>query len=118
MGICQPISDASLACGMDDDTAVWSSPTTTSTPPLREAPAALPWCSASPARSTPGPLPYHMANTPSTLRSARTPACCVPMTAVAAMSSLMPGRNEIWLASSAFFAFHIAMSTPPSGDPR
>ncbi|MNS17612.1 hypothetical protein D3C72_492900 [compost metagenome] len=103
---------------MDDDTAVWSSPTTTSTPPLREAPAALPWCSASPARSTPGPLPYHMANTPSTLRSARTPACCVPMTAVAAMSSLMPGKNEIWLASSAFFAFHIAMSTPPSGDPR
>ncbi|CFL93239.1 Uncharacterised protein [Bordetella pertussis] len=36
--MCQPISDASLACGMDEETAVWSSPTTTSTPPWREAP--------------------------------------------------------------------------------
>ena len=26
----------------------------------------LPQCSASPARSTPGPLPYHIPNTPST----------------------------------------------------
>ena len=30
----------------------------------------------------------------------------------------MPGRKLIWLASSAFCAFHMAMSTPPSGDPQ
>ncbi|ALX20548.1 hypothetical protein CX042_15300 [Bordetella pertussis] len=40
------------------------------------------------------------------------------MTAVAAMSSLMLGRKLTWLSASACPAFHMAMSTPPSGEPR
>ena len=48
------------------------------------------WRNTSPVRSTPGPLPYHMPNTPSNLPSPRSSACCEPHTAVAARSSLMP----------------------------
>ena len=55
----------SLWCGSVDDTAPWSSPTSSSTPPWRSVPAALAWRITSIERSTPGLLPYHMENTPS-----------------------------------------------------
>lgn len=63
-GMCHAIIAKSLWCGIDDDTQPWSSPATTSTPPCGDEPYALPCFSASPARSTPGPLPYHIAYTP------------------------------------------------------
>ena len=118
IGMPQPISDSSLAFGIEDETAAWSSPTTTSTPPLRVVPAALPWRSASPARSSPGPLPYHMPKTPSKLRLASTPTCWVPISAVAARSSLMAGRNRMSLASRSALARQSSTSTPASGEPR
>src|SRR5258705_12198496 len=52
-------------CGRVEDLQAWSSPASSSTPPWRLEPAALPCLNTSPERSTPGPLPYHMANTPS-----------------------------------------------------
>ena len=55
----------SLWWGRVEDLQVWSSPASASTPPNAALPALLPCLSASPERSTPGPLPYHMANTPS-----------------------------------------------------
>ena len=50
-----------------EDFAPWSSPASASAPPLGEAPVKLAWRSASADRSTPGPLPYQMPNTPSTV---------------------------------------------------
>ena len=52
-----------------------------------------------------GPLPYHRANTPSTSASANRLTCCVPQTAVAASSSLMPGWKWILCSVSCFLAF-------------
>src|SRR5581483_5718690 len=46
------------------------------TPPCFEVPAKLAWRKTSPERSTPGPLPYHIPNTPSNLPSPRSSACC------------------------------------------
>ena len=51
-------------------------------------PARLPWRNTSPDRSTPGPLPYQMPNTPSWAALAVESACWVPQSAVAARSSL------------------------------
>ncbi|CFE03199.1 Uncharacterised protein [Bordetella pertussis] len=85
----------SLWCGSVDDLAGWSSPATTSTPPWREVPATLACLKTSPQRSTPGPLPYHMPNTPSYLAPGNRLTCCEPHTAVAARSSLMPGWNSM-----------------------
>src|SRR5581483_4013411 len=48
------------------------------TPPCFEVPAKLAWRKTSPERSTPGPLPYHIPNTPSNLPSPRSSACCEP----------------------------------------
>ncbi len=57
-----------------------------------EEPAMFAWRSASPERSTPGPLPYQMPKTPSYLACwGNSACCCVPQTAVAASSSLTPG---------------------------
>ena len=50
-----------------EDFAPWSSPASAITPPLGEAPVKLAWRKASPERSTPGPLPYQMPKTPSTV---------------------------------------------------
>src|SRR5690606_8378638 len=65
-GMRQEIIAKSLWCENADETQPWSSPATTSTPPCGDDPRALPCLSASPARSTPGPLPYHRPNTAST----------------------------------------------------
>ena len=81
-------------CAVVDDSAVWSSPISASTPPYFEVPAKLAWRNASPERSTPGPLPYQMPNTPSYLPSPRSSACCEPHSAVAARSSLIAGLEQ------------------------
>ena len=78
-------------CGSVDDFAAWSSPASTSTPPCFDVPAKLACLNTSPQRSTPGPLPYHIANTPSTFAARYRLTCCVPQTAVAARSSFTPG---------------------------
>ena len=64
-GIMEAAKMWSLWCGSEDDFAPWSSPTITSTPPCFEVPAALPCLNTSTERSAPGPLPYHIAKTPS-----------------------------------------------------
>jgi len=117
-GIRQAMKAWSLWCGIDDDTQPWSSPATTSTPPCGDEPYALPCLSASPARSTPGPLPYHMANTPSTVRSGSDSTRCVPSTCVAASSSLTAGTKRMPVSLNRSPAFQIARSTMPSGEPR
>ncbi len=93
MGICASISANSLWWQVVDDSQVWSSPISTSTPPFLELPARLPWRKASPERSTPGPLPYQMENTPSKRPSPPISAIWLPQTAVAARSSFTPGTN-------------------------
>ena len=60
-------------------------------PPFGLAPANTPWRRASPARSSPGALPYQMPRTPSYRASGRPGASCEPITAVAPSSSLTAG---------------------------
>ena len=55
----------SLWCAVVLDSQIWSSPSSSSTPPCLAVPNRLPWRMASPERSTPGPLAYQIANTPS-----------------------------------------------------
>ena len=50
---------------MVDDLQEGSSPASASTPPFGAVPAEFACRSASPLRSTPGPLPYQMPKTPS-----------------------------------------------------
>ncbi len=74
--------------------------------------------SASPERSTPGPLPYQSPNTPSTSRSAWVSTCCEPSTAVAARSSFTAGRNSMRSRFSRSVMRQSSISMPPSGEPR
>ena len=91
--------------------ATWSSPATAITPPCGAVPARLACLKTSEQRSTPGPLPYQMPNTPSYfLFAASNSSCCVPHIAVAASSSLTPGWNTTWLAARCFLADHSAWS--------
>jgi hypothetical protein len=117
-GIMQALKMWSDWCGSVDDLAPWSSPASASTPPCGLVPAALACLNTSPQRSTPGPLPYHMAKTPSYFAPSNMLTCCVPQTLVAARSSFNPGWNLMWWRSRCFFAFHAVWSTPPSGEPR
>ncbi len=82
-------------CGSVDDFAEWSSPASTSTPPCFDVPAAFACLNTSPERSTPGPLPYHIANTPSYFACGYMLTCCEPQTDVAARSSFRPGWNAM-----------------------
>jgi len=93
-GIIADTNSCSLPCGRVDEREAWSSPASTRTPPWREVPAALPCLNTSPQRSTPGPFPYHMENTPSYLAPGNRLACCEPHTMVAARSSLRPAVNS------------------------
>ena len=61
------------------------------TPPYLDVPARLTCFKASPALSTPGPLPYQIPKTPSYLPSPLKLDCCVPHNEVAANSSFIPG---------------------------
>ena len=105
-------------CGSVELFAPWSSPASTSTPPWRDVPAAFACLNTSPERSTPGPLPYHIENTPSTFAFGVIVTCCVPQTAVAASSSFKPGWNTIRCFFRCSRAFQSDWSTPPSGEPR
>src|SRR3546814_19928235 len=73
-----------------DDLAVWSSPASSSTPPFLELPAMLTCHITSPERSTPGPLAYHMANTPSYVETPKRSSCCVPQMAAAERTHFTP----------------------------
>ena len=117
-GIISALNTCSVWCGRVEDLAAWSSPAITSTPPCCEVPAALAWRKTSQVRSTPGPLPYQMENTPSTLALGSRPSCCVPHTEVAARSSLSPGWKRMFIGSRKRFAFQNSWSTLPSGEPR
>ena len=55
----------SLWCAAVELLATWSSPATAITPPRGVVPAMLACLNTSEQRSTPGPLPYQMPNTPS-----------------------------------------------------
>ena len=57
----------SLWCAAVELLATWSSPATAITPPHGVVPAMLACLNTSEQRSTPGPLPYQMPNTPSNL---------------------------------------------------
>ena len=80
-----------------------SSPASASTPPRGAVPALLAWRSASPERSTPGPLPYQMPKTPSYFWLPYNAICCVPHIAVAARSSFSAGRTTMLAACMRFF---------------
>ncbi len=93
-----------------EDLAPWSSPAMASTPPQGLVPALLAWRRTSPERSTPGPLPYQMPNTPSYFAAGDPPTCWLPHSAVAARSSLTAARKVMWCAASRSCACHISMS--------
>src|SRR5919107_3649542 len=66
-GISTSMKEYSQPEVMVEDLQEGSSPASASTPPLGAVPAELACRSASPLRSTPGPLPYQMPKTPSYL---------------------------------------------------
>ena len=59
----------SLWCEVVEDSQMWSSPISASTPPYCDVPARLTCFKASPALSTPGPFPYQIPKTPSNFPS-------------------------------------------------
>ena len=97
---------------------MWSSPASSSTPPWRAEPAELPCFSASPLRSTPGPLPYHIAKTPSYLAPGNRLSCWLPHTAVAAQLLVDRRLETDVVLSMKRLALHSAWSNPPKGEPR
>ena len=103
--------------GMVEDLQLGSSPASTSTPPDGWAPHMLPWRSGSPARSTPGALPYQTPTTPSTLRPWPGTSTWLPHTAVAASSSLTAGTSVRPAFSCSSVARARVWSSPPSGLP-
>ena len=117
-GIIALTNSPSEPCGSVELRQAWSSAASTSTPPFLFVPAALPCLNTSPQRSTPGPLPYHMPNTPSYFAPGHRLVCWLPQTIVAPRSSLMPGWNWMPEAARCLRAFHSSRSKPPSGEPR
>src|SRR5207342_1622512 len=109
-GIIADTNSSSLPCGSVEERQAWSSAASASTPPNFEVPAALPCLKTSPQRSTPGPLPYHIENTPSYFAPGNRFACCVPQTMVAPKASFRPGVNSMPEAARCFFAFHSSRS--------
>ena len=99
----------SVLCGKTEEWATWSSPETASTPPCLEVPIVLAQRNASPLRSTPGPLPYHMPNTPSTRLPGKRSICWAPHSMVAARSSFRPGWKRIPASVSSFSRRHISL---------
>ena len=118
IGIAASTKASSDWCARVEDLQVWSSPAIASTPPWGAEPAELPCFSASPLRSTPGPLPYQIAKTPAYLAPGNSPICWLPHTEVAASSSLIAGWNWMWFRSTNRRALHNAWSNPPKGEPR
>ena len=108
----QALNTWSLWCAAVLLLATWSSPATAITPPHGVVPAMLACLNTSTLRSTPGPLPYQMPNTPSKrlLPGGAKPSCCVPHTAVAASSSFTPGWNTMCCPCKCLRAPHSAWS--------
>ena len=117
-GIIALSNSPSEPCGRVDERQAWSSAASASTPPSFEVPAALPCLNTSPQRSTPGPLPYHMENTPSYFAPWNRLVCWLPQTMVAPRSSFRPGVNSMLLDCRCLRARHSSRSKPPSGEPR
>ena len=82
----------------------WSSPATAITPPRGAVPLRLACFSASPLRSTPGPLAYQKATTPPTRARSSPSIIWVPAIALAASSSLAPGTCRMSYSSRSGFA--------------
>src|SRR6202012_845172 len=110
-------SNRSDAPGTVDDFADVSSPTKTSPPPLAGTPIRTLCRNASEARSNPGDLPYQNPMTPSAVHSGDADASWLPWTAVAASSSLTPGRKTMPYSSSSARCRWSSMSYPPRGEP-
>ncbi len=108
----------SEAAGTSVDFIAGSSPTAASTPPSLAVPAKFACRIASMERSSPGPLPYQMAATPSYLPPGYMVACCAPQHAVAARSSLTAEWKKTLWASSSFVARHDSLSMLCIGEPR
>jgi hypothetical protein len=106
-GISTSMKEYSQPEVMVEDLQEGSSPASASTPPFGAVPALLACRSASPLRSTPGPLPYQMPKTPSYCWLPYSATCWVPQTAVAARSSFSAGRTTT-LASARRFACFIS----------
>jgi hypothetical protein len=79
-GVPQALKMWSLWCAAVELLEMWSSPATAITPPQGVVPAMLACLKTSEQRSTPGPLPYQMPNTPSylLLPGGAKPSCWVP----------------------------------------
>ena len=116
-GMCRSTIVASLDDGSVDDFALGSSPTTATTPPCGDVDANTAWRIASPARSMPGPLPYQMPSTPSYRASSSVMASWLPITAVAASSSLTPGRFTTGRSGTVRCARSTSSANMPTGDP-
>src|SRR5207342_3103587 len=101
-GIIALTNSSSDPCGSVELRQAWSSAANASTPPNFEVPAALPCLNTSPQRSTPGPFPYHMENTPSYFAPGNRLVCCEPQTMVAPRSSFNPGMNSMLEAARCF----------------
>ena len=110
-GVPQALKMWSLWCGAVLLLLMWSSPAMAITPPCLAVPAMLACLNTSEQRSTPGPLPYQMPNTPSYFfLSGYRSSCCVPHTAVAPSSSFTPGWKTMWFWAKCFLAAHSAWS--------
>ncbi|WP_256863278.1 hypothetical protein [Microbispora sp. GKU 823] len=103
--------------GTVDDLLPGSSPIQATAPPSGAVPARLPCRIASAARSRPGFFPYQNPVTPSCRRPGTWARSWVPATAVAASSSLRPGRATTPASLRNRAALAISRSTPASGEP-
>src|ERR1700754_557115 len=103
--------------GMVDDLHAGSSPASTSTPPRGSAPQMLPARIGSPARSTPGALPYQTPTAPSDPRRRPGTSTWLPQIDVAANSSLIAGTSFSPAAATSSGAPARVRSRPPSGLP-
>ena len=118
IGVWKWISTGSDSEASVDDFDAGSSPATSSTPPLGSTPQTLACLMASPDRSTPGALPYHMPSTPSKRPSKLRFESWLPHTMVAPRSSLRPGSKMMLFCFSSSALPVISASMPPSGEPR
>ena len=79
----------------------------------------LAWRNTSPERSTPGPLPYHMPNTPSNLPSPRNSACCDAPQRGGGEVLIKAGLElDVGAGARCRAARMNCWSRPPSGEPR
>ena len=102
--MCMSASAPAVEDGSVELFAAGSSPTIATAPPCIDVPAYTAWRSASVARSTPGALPYQMPTIPSYRQSGCAAAICDPITALAAYSSFIAGRQITGRSGASFAA--------------